>query len=113
MSPIFTSKVEQILLGTDSVTFSSRHSRVIVLGAILAALRRSALLIFLSTSSFQSLLYELAITLRPPATNIIFIVHLFRSQGKIVSHRIAPEFSLADRPYTEATFLFPIFHSTS
>ena len=62
ISPISTSRVLQILCRTVSVTSSSRRRRVIVLGAIPAALRRSALLIFLSTRSFQSLLYEIAIS---------------------------------------------------
>ena len=62
ISPISTSNVEQILCSTVRVTSSSRRSRVIVFGAIPAAFRRSALLIFLSTSSFQSLLYEIAMT---------------------------------------------------
>ena len=62
MSPMSTSRVLQILCRTVSVTSSSRRRRVMVFGAIPAALRRSALLIFLSTRSFQSLLYEIAIS---------------------------------------------------
>ena len=88
-SPILTSNTTQILLSTASVTSSSRRSRVMVFGAMPAALRRSALLIFLSTSSFQNLLYEIAISVRHPAANIVLIIHLSRSQGKRASHRVA------------------------
>jgi len=62
MSPISTFRVAQILCSTVRVTSSSRRRRVIVFGAIPAALRKSALLIFLSTRSFQSLLYEIAMS---------------------------------------------------
>lgn len=34
---------------------------------------------FLSTSSFQSLLYEIAISVRPTATNVVLIIHLSQS----------------------------------
>ena len=94
-----------------------------VLGAMPAALRRSALLIFLSMSSFQSLLYEIAISVRPPATNIVLIIHLSRSQGKRASHRVAKlsnfknslheRLSRIDRSYILAAVLLLIFRSAS
>ena len=109
-SPILTSHATQILLSTDSVTSSSRRSRVMVVGAMPAALRRSALLIFLSTSSFHSLLYEIAIPVRPPATNIAFIIHLSRSQGKRASHRVAKlsnfKKQLACKTLTHRSFVY-------
>ena len=75
-SPILTSNATQIRLSTDSVTSSSRRSRVMVFGAMPAALRRSALLIFLSMSSFQSLLYEIANTVRSQIANSDLIKQL-------------------------------------
>ena len=123
MSPISTSRVLQILCSTASVTSSSRRSRVMVFGAIPAALRRSALLIFLSTSSFQSLLYEIAISVRPPATNIVLIIHLSRSRGKRASHHVAKlsdfknslhaRLLCIDRSYILAAVLLLIFRSPS
>ena len=62
MSPISQSKTSQILQRIVRVTGSSRRSRVMVLGAILAARRKSAGSIFLSISSFQSRLYETHMT---------------------------------------------------
>lgn len=122
-SPILTSNATQILLSTDSVTSSSRRSRVMVFGAMPAALRRSALLIFLSTSSFQSLLYEIAIPVRPPATNNVFIIHLSRTQGKRASHHVAKLSNFKnslharllriDRSYILAAVLLLIFRSAS
>ena len=61
ISPKSVCIAAQIFSSTARVTASSRFSLVMVLGAIPVALRRSALLIFWSISSFQSLLYETAI----------------------------------------------------
>lgn len=61
ISPIFAFNTVHILINTPMDTSSSLRSFVIVFGAIPAARRRSALLIFLSIRSFQSLLYEMAI----------------------------------------------------
>ena len=55
-SPILTFKTAQIRISTDMETSSLRFSLVMVFGAMPAARRRSALLICLSMSSFQSLL---------------------------------------------------------
>ena len=52
-------------------------------------IRKSALLSFLSTSSFRNLIYEIATPVRPPATNIIFIIHLSWLQSKRSSRHIA------------------------
>ena len=52
-------------------------------------MRKSALFSFLSTSSFRSLIYEMATSVRPRATNIVFIIHLSWLQSKRSSRHIA------------------------
>ena len=39
--------------------------------------------------ALDSLLYEIAISVRSPATNIVLIIHLSRPQDKRASHRVA------------------------
>ena len=56
ISPISQSSTSHMRTSTSSETYLSRRRFVIVFGASFVARRRSALLIFLSTSSFQSLL---------------------------------------------------------
>lgn len=55
------SRASHTLQRISKLTNSFRHIFVIVFGKILAILRKSAFLIFLSTSSFQSRLYDIDI----------------------------------------------------
>ena len=65
ISPKSACKVLQILLRIVRLTSSSRRSFVIVLGAISAFLRKSDLLISLSTNNFHNRLYDTAIIVSP------------------------------------------------
>jgi len=73
MSPISTSSVLQILCNTVSVTSSSRRRRVMVFGAIPAALRKSDLLIF-CLRVVSRVLYIKHSIIRNINTNIVLIV---------------------------------------
>lgn len=66
---MFISKIVQILLNITGRTSSSRCNHAMMSGARPAALHKSALLVFLSMSSFQSLLYEIANTVRSQIAN--------------------------------------------
>lgn len=73
---MFISKIVQILLNITGRTSSSRCNHAMMSGARPAALHKSALLIFLSMSSFQSLLYEIANTVRSQIANSDLIKQL-------------------------------------
>ena len=76
-----------------------------------------------SVKAGSVVLYEIAIPVRPPATNIAFIIHLSRSQGKRASHRVAKLSNFKnslharllriDRSYILAAVLLLIFRSPS
>ena len=51
-------------------------------------LMRRAALLFLSTSSFRSFLYEIASPVWLPATNVVFIIHLSWLQNKRASRHV-------------------------
>ena len=77
ISPKSACKVLQILLRIVRLTSSSRRSFVIVLGAISAFLRKSDLLIFLSTNNFHNRLYDTAMIISPiPSSHCIYSTHL-------------------------------------
>lgn len=63
------SKIVQILLNIAGRTSSYSCNHAMISGARPAALHKSALLVFLSMSSFQSLLYEIANTVRSQIAN--------------------------------------------
>jgi hypothetical protein len=73
ISPKSTFSVLQILLRIVRLTSSSRRNFVIVLGAISAFLRKSDLLISLSTNNFHNRLYDTAIIISPFTFYLVFI----------------------------------------